>query len=194
MSIVTGRGRTYAMGALRVIGVAATLWMGARTALFGFDLARIGAGSFAPPHRTAQAVGRLVHPITVRDSAGLTHRLDLGNGRALVLLFDHECRFCGLNMSRWLELLADLPRDVSVYALAIGDARTETAYFRGLHHRVQVYTFARDSSILEEFGTEWTPTTVAVVNGHVASVIDGVLAPVHQASVLSALRRHDDQR
>jgi hypothetical protein len=161
-----------------------------QAASYGVDLVQIKRGHLVQDdHGTREPRGHLVQPFAVLDTAGTLSTFDVAGRTCLILYYDSQCRFCHLNMSRWLEILAALKGShIPVYGFALHYPRTQLADWRGLTDNLQLLVPTRDSALISEFGADMTPATIVVKQGRVASTFVGVLNRRQQNAVLTLLQ------
>jgi hypothetical protein len=160
-----------------------------RAAYYGFEFLRASAGRNADHDTLPEGAPTRIQPFAVVAGDGVAHLLDLSHASGLVFIYDARCIVCGRTAPRWLELLDHLRgANLSVYAIASGPPSQEQLnYWAGLEERMGIAIVARDSTILEQFGTRSTPTTVVLDNGHPRLVFVGPLDRGRSRQVLSTL-------
>jgi len=126
-------------------------------------------------------------------SEGGEDTLDLASVRALVLVFDTQCRACNENFPRWLDLIVEARRHwptLAVFGLSLDSERTQSLqYWRGLEHVVTVVKPVEGDDLGARLSAGRVPSTVIVRNGRPEVAHFGTIGSWRRSFLLRALGR-----
>ncbi|MFN8651401.1 MAG: hypothetical protein U0133_05810 [Gemmatimonadales bacterium] len=158
-----------------------------RAAYYAWGFLQAVRGTFPDAEKPSGDLAARVAPVRAMGPDRSISTLDLSRTSGLVLVFDATCLVCGRTLPRWLDLIADLPPSVPIFAVAPGRPVAQQGYWRGLEDRVQPWVLERDSSVVA-LGATATPTTIVLRDGHPTLSFRGPLDRGRQAQILAALQ------
>lgn len=178
--------RTGVVTILLVLTVAVITYESGRATYYAWGFLQAVRGKFPDLEKPKDGLVERVTPVRAVGPDSAVSILDLSHASGLVFVFDATCLVCGRTLPRWLDLIADLPPSIPIYAIAPGRPTAQRAYWRGLESRVQPWVLERDSSVLA-LGAAATPTTIVLRDGHPLLSFRGPLDRGRQTQILAAL-------